>query len=123
MKKNNYESSAFCFAVGMVGLFLLVIFLLLANSCSAHQTGYLITVKNGKTTEVLRTTNPAQADSLINLHICKEIGAKCNLIAVETALKHTNFFEIRTDGLTIYCEKKEVRKTRNGKLKLKKLKL
>jgi hypothetical protein len=121
MKTNKqYTDSSRFFAMACIAIVATIIIALVSKSCNA-QTGYLITVEAGKQTEVLKTTDTTKADSLINWHICKEIGVKCQLIAVEAAFKHTNFIEIRTENLTIYAEKKQVQKSRYGKLKLKKV--
>jgi hypothetical protein len=72
-----------------------------------YQTAYLITITTNGTT-VYKITDKATANQLTGFN-------------TDSLLARSNFFEIRTQGKTIYCEKKHLKHTRNGKMKLKKI--
>jgi len=87
----------------------LIFLLLLAGTATAQQTGYLISIQNEKTMKIHMVTTTAAADSLTGLN-------------ASSLLIDSDYFEVITDDKRIYCEKKELIKTRTGKIKFGKLK-
>jgi hypothetical protein len=96
------------------------LFILLFALCSLlhaqgqTQTGYLITLTRTQTA-VFRTQNKAEADSIVSRFLAAPVD-------IEKLMNGTNYFDFKNGVKYLYCEKKEVVKSRSGKLIYKRIK-
>jgi len=81
---------------------------------------YLVTVSRVTPHKfsVHKFTTPAQVDSVVKWNF----GTAMQFFDAGKLLEHTNHFELITDDISIYCEKKNIAgQKHNGELKLKKI--
>ena len=79
----------------------LIIFLLIvaADAMPRNKAKFLVTIEDGRgRTEVFRTNNMAEIDSLFN--------ARVGMATPDSMLAGSRFFEVRRERMTFYCEKK-----------------
>lgn len=82
-----------------------------SETAAPDRYAYLTTVRTGKTTRDYRSHTPAKADSIIAATL------RPMMAGVETTLDKKPYLYVE-----LYCEKKEVKRRKNGKIKLVKIK-
>ena len=110
-RKDQYEKSAQVAGWAIAALFFLLVIIFTAKDCHGQKQGWLvaITTETGKTT-VKRFTDEANVLRVVSLYF-PSLGK--NIFGQK-------FFEVRTEKVTIYVERKRVVETRRGKLKFRK---
>lgn len=112
----NTEKRSGVVAWSVVALFSLVVFLFSARQCSAaNREGWLvvITAEKGKTT-VKRLTSEDAVYRVVSLYF--------PALEDEKAIVRNKFFEVRTETVSVYVERRRVVETKSGKLKFRKIK-
>lgn len=116
--KKQYEDSARNFAIGIVVLFLVIVFLMIGNRLKAQTTGYFVVVTVDKKTEIIKTADKQQVLNLIDTQfpgVSVDFEQQINRTKQPT-------FEIYNGSEGIYVEKKRIVGTRkNGQLKMRRL--
>lgn len=109
-KKNKLKKSKIVLAM---------LALLISIQATPQNTGYLIVTEtiNPRHIKAIKVENPAVVDSIVTLRLGDAIeGFSCSRV-----FSRTSFVEIRTENTTLYIEKKEFVRKKNGKIKTKKL--
>ena len=112
------EDSALFAAIGIVGVFLLIVFLVISSNCSGQEIGYhVVTVDYSAPTlkgEKLQTEHPEKVNEIFN----KYFELDCFSIVYET--KDTRSFQLENEKVWVYCEERRIVR-KNGKVKYKRI--
>lgn len=112
-RKDQYERSAKTFAFSIVSLFMIIVFMLVFKECKSvtKDTAWLMCISNQN-----KITCKTLMDEAAVYRVLSCYFPGIDLPAITKSL----FFEIRTENLTIYIERKRPHITKNGKVKLRK---
>jgi len=109
-RKDQYEKSASVAGWSIVALFFLLVVIFTAKDCHGQKPGWLVVIETENKTTIKRFTDEADVLRVVSLYFP----------GLEKNISGQKFFEVRTEKVTIYVERKRVVETRRGKLKFRK---